>query len=78
MRLDCEGLDALLNQSSVAAREAGQIRNACDLEPVQVDGIVCDPLRIGLAETHGQVSGEPVPVHGQGTFAAPLVSKQTT
>jgi hypothetical protein len=52
VRLDREGFHALLNQSSVPAREAGQIRDAGDLEPVQIDRVVRDPLRVRLAEAH--------------------------
>ncbi len=76
VRLDRQGLDALLDQTAVAARKARQIGDARDLEPVEVDGVVRDPLRVRLAEADTQIDREVVALHGPGTFSAFEVSEQ--
>ena len=62
---------ALLNEPLVASGELPEVRDARDLEPHEVDGVVHDALRVGLAEAHRQVGREAEPVH-RGIFAASL------
>ena len=56
MRLQRRGLDPLV-AGLVAAREAREVLDARDLEPVEVGGVVGDALRIGL-EADLQLGGE--------------------
>ena len=69
---------ALLDEPLVAAGELPEVRDARDLEPHQVDGVVHDALRVGLAEAHRQVGREAEPVH-RGNFrsVAPVLATET-
>src|SRR5205823_6966337 len=61
--LDRQRLDPLCPQARVAAAEACQVVDAGDLEPDEVNGVVRDPLRVGLGEAHAYLGLE-VEVHG--------------
>ena len=58
VRLRRGRLDAVLDEAAVTARKAREVPDASDLEPVQVHGVVRDPLRVGLAEADADVFGE--------------------
>ena len=65
MALDRGGVDPVLfPEPSVAAPEAGQIRDPGDLEPDEVDGVVHHALCVRLAEANSEVGGEAEVLHG--------------
>ena len=65
MRLDRQRLDPLGAQPGVAAAEAGEVVDPRDLEPDEVDGVVRDPLRVGLGEAHAHLGLEVKSTAGQ-------------
>ena len=63
LRRQHQRLDPLLAQRGVAACEAGQVLDARELEPDEVDGVVRDSLRVGLGEADGDLGDERVALH---------------
>ena len=69
VRLDRRHVDAvLLDEPVVAAGEPREVGDPGDLEPDEVDGVVHDALRVGLAEAHAQVGRETKSVHGSASY----------
>jgi NAD-dependent deacetylase len=65
VRLDRHRLDSLLPQRRIAAPKSPEVRDACDLEPDEILGVVCDPLRVGLGEADLDLGVEVEPVDGE-------------
>ena len=61
--LQDECLEALVAQRLVAAGKTGEVLDAGELEPDEVDRVVDDPLRVRLREAHLDVGGEREPFH---------------
>ena len=65
VRLQHERLDPLRAQGAVPAGELREVRDARDLEPDEVRGVVRDALRVGFGEPDGNVGVEAEPVHAR-------------
>ena len=63
VRLQHERLDPLRAQGAVPAGELREVRDARDLEPDEVRGVVRDALRVGFGEAHADVGVEAKRVH---------------
>ena len=60
MGLQDECLEALVAQRLVAAGKTGEVLDAGELEPDEVDRVVRDPLRVRLCEADVDLGGEGV------------------
>jgi hypothetical protein len=60
VRLDRRRLDPVVAERLVAAGERRQILDPSHLEPDEVDGVVSDPLRVGLREADRDLGCEAV------------------
>jgi hypothetical protein len=58
VRLEHERLESLLLEGAIAAGVLGEVGDASDLEPDEVDRVVRDPLRVRLGEPDGYVRME--------------------
>jgi hypothetical protein len=67
-----------LDKSLVAPLELLEVRDPCDLEPDEIDGVVDDALGVRLVEADLEVGCEPIAIHGGGTYRLRLVSKTST
>jgi hypothetical protein len=71
VRFEDERLDPLGAQLRVAAGELVEVRDACDLEPDEVVGVVRDALRVGLGEADANLGREGEAVHRAHSMTVP-------
>ena len=62
--LEHERFESLFAQSGISTRVLRQVRDARNLEPDEVIGVVGDPLRVRLGEADGHLGAEAEIVHG--------------
>jgi NAD-dependent deacetylase len=65
VRLERQGLDAVVAKRLVAVAEAVEVVDARDLEPDEVVRVVRDPLRVGLGEADSELGVEVEAVDGK-------------
>jgi uncharacterized membrane protein len=73
-RLGHERLDPTRAKGGIAAREAVEVLDACDLEPDEVRGVVGDTLSVGLGETNADLGRESKLVQPEALSQAALLT----